>query len=167
MPRRRKGIAYCPDISVLLRDAQPTRAEMTQPDALKRRAEALDRLTKIRRHPKKLRQLSQLDRARVCIFCKLLKDRNRGRLPKAKKAKGGRPIAEHRSVLIAAHAREAVEERGEKHGSKTQAFNKVAERDGASYDHVKDIYYRAFGKDHDPDFREAVDLKLTERKRGS
>ncbi len=163
MPRRRKSVAYSPAISVLVRDALPTRAEMAQPDAFKRRAEAVDRLTKIYRDAKKLRQLNQGDRALVFTFCKLLKDRNRGRLPKAKKAKDGRPTAEHRSILIAAHAREAVLERGKKHGSRTQAFNEVAERDRASFDHVKDIYYRAFGKKHDPDFREAVDLKLTKR----
>lgn len=163
MPRRRKGIVYCPEISVLLRDAQPTQAEMKETDALKRRAQAVDCLTKIYRDTKKLRQLSQVDRARVRIFCALLKDRNRGSLPKPKKAKGGRPTSEHRRVLIAAHVQEAIERNGQKHGSKEKAFKEVAESDGASYDHVKDIYYRAFGENYNPDFREAVDLKLAKR----
>ena len=89
MSRRRKGIAYSPDIAVLLRDARPTRGEMKEPDALKRRDDAVDSLIKIYRDPKKLRKLSRADRASVCIFCELLRDR--GRLPKATKAKGGRP----------------------------------------------------------------------------
>lgn len=172
MPRRRKGIAYEPDISVLLRNAQPTQRErlnilarlLGKPDACEQRDLALDRLIKIYRDPKELRKLNRVDRARVRIFLELLKDQDRKRrLPKVKKAKGGRPTDEHRGVLIAAHAREAVLELGEKHGNKTKAFNKVAKRGRASYDYVKELYYRAFGEDHDPDFREAVDLALSDR----
>ena len=62
--------------------------------------------------------------------------------------------------MIAVHLKEAIERHGgpEKRGSKEKAFKEIAKCDGASYDHVKDIYYRAFGKKQDRDFRQAVDL---------
>jgi hypothetical protein len=106
---------------------------------------------------------SRLD-PRVQLVCELLKSRNE--LPSTPEQKGGRPRREHRSVLIAVHTQEAIERCGERWGSKEQAFREVAEGDGASYDHVKDIYQRAFGKRHDPDFRQAVDLTLRDRKEG-
>jgi predicted HTH domain antitoxin len=167
VPRRRKGPEYLPEIPVLLRDAQElTVAELAEPDARKRRERERDRdlaiahLRKICRDAKKLRQLSQLDRASVRIFSELLKDRNRGQLPKAK---GGRPTGEHKRLLIAVHVHEvkkAIEGTGTKRGSLKAALYEVAKRDGVSHDHVSDIY-----KDRDPDFRRDVAVELDLRRR--
>ena len=175
MPRRRKGTEYRPEICVLLRDAQPTYAEIAcERDSRKRREReracelAIDRLVKMYRDAKKADKLGQLD-FRVCTFCEELKQRNHGQLPKAK---GGRPAAEHRGLLIAMHLQEAIERSGEKYGSKEQAFKEIAARDdlfdqrrrspqwATRYEYVKEIYY-----DSDPDFRRAVAVELELRRR--
>lgn len=152
-----------PAIEVLLRDAQPTRSEILgDPEARQRRDLAIDGLVKMYNDAKRARKIKKLD-YRVGMFCEELKKRNHGRLPKAK---GGRPSAEHRAVLIAMRVHEAIKRGGGKWGGKEKAYKDVAERHGASYDHVKDIYQRAFGKHHDPDFRQAVDLALRDRTEG-
>lgn len=160
---------------MLLRDAQPTYREIEgEPEPRKRRqAErardlAIDRLIKMYREAKKAGKLGQLD-FRVRTFCEELKKRNHGQLPKAK---GGRPTAEHRRLLIAVHLQSAIERRGEKHGSKEQAFKEIAANDdlfdqrrrspqwATRYEYVKEIYY-----DSDPDFRRAVAVELDLRRR--
>jgi hypothetical protein len=156
VPRRRKGIDYCPPIPVLLRDANPTRAEISgDPEACERRDLARGRLAKMYREAEKRRGIDRLD-FDVRMFCEQLK-REQGCLPKLK---GGRPTAEHRRLLTRVRVEEAIKRRGEKRGSVKAAIEEVAERYGVSYDHVSDIY-----KDRDPDFRAvAVELDLRRRK---
>jgi hypothetical protein len=57
------------------------------------------------------------------------------------------------------HVQEAIEARGRKRGSVEEALREVAERDGVSYDHVKDIY-----NDPDPDWRYTVAVELSRRR---
>ncbi len=170
MPRRRTGKKATPDypsqlvpeIAFLLRDAQPTRAEILgESDARQRRDVAIDHLVKMYNNAKRTGEIKQLD-YRVRMFCEELKKRNRDLLPKAK---GGRPpnTGEHRAVLLAVRVKEAIEARGGKWGSKEAAFREIEDRYGASYEYVKEIYLRAFGEHPDPDFRQAVDLALCDR----
>jgi hypothetical protein len=163
VPRRRKGLEhYCPSIPVLLRDARPTKAEITdEPDPSKRRDTqrayelAVDQLTKMYRSARKSGKLDRLD-PRVRNFCELLKDRNQGRLPKPK---GGRPTAEHRRLSMAIEVKTAIGARGKKRGSVEQALREVSERFGVSYDHLRDIHY-----DRDPEWRSTVKAELSRRK---
>ena len=104
-------------------------------------------------------QLDRLD-PRVRLVCDLLKDR--GCLLKPT---GGRPTADYRAILIAADVKEAIDRHSGTWGSKEPAYREVAERDRASYDHVKDLYLRAFSHNHDREFRRAVDLELSQRKK--
>jgi hypothetical protein len=170
MPRRYPGKEYhprypkeiCPEVSVLLQDAQPTRAELRQPDARQRYERAINQLAKWYWNPKKRKQIGRLYPLFLPV-CELLKHRKELPLPPPKQ-KGGRPKQEHNAVLIAVHVQEAIKRHGEgKRGSKEKAFRDVVESDGVSYHHVKDIYYRAFGKRPDRDFRQAVDLALCDR----
>jgi hypothetical protein len=145
-----------------LHDAQPTRAERErEPDARKRYERAVNQLAEWYWNAKKRKQIAQLD-PRFLLVCELLKDRNE--LPSTRQQKGGRPKQEHNNVLIAVHVKEAIKNHGGKHGSKEKAFRDVVKSDGVSYDHVKDIYYRAFGEHFDPDFRQAVELALCDRR---
>ena len=163
MPRRRKGIDCPPDISVLLRDAQPTRAQIAgEPDARKRheneraRDLAAGRLTKMCREAEKRREIEQLDFP-VRMFCEELKKRNRGRLPKTK---GGRPTSEHRRLLIAADVHEAIERRGRKRGSVEWALNEVAQQHNTTYQYVREIHYQ-----DDPNWRRTVAAELAARRK--
>ena len=105
MPRRRTGkketpvfpSQILPDISVLLRDAQPIHAEIAgEPDPRKRRERerarrlATDYLVKIYNDAKKARRIQELD-FDVRMFCEDLKKRNRGRLPNQRG--GGLPLS--------------------------------------------------------------------------
>lgn len=167
MPRRRTGNKATPDypseilpeISVLLRDARPTYVAIEgEPDLRKRRERArerdlaIDRLLKMYREAEKSELLDKLD-FRVPMFYEELKQRNRGRLPKAK---GGRPTTEHRSLLFAVRVQEAIERRGGKWGAVEAALKEVSDRYGISSHHLKDIY-----KDRD---RRAVAVELELRR---
>lgn len=163
MPRRRKGADYCPEIYTLLRDAQP-RAEIgdkcdtrTPRERERARELAIGRLVKIYREAENRGRIDELDFC-VHMFCEELKKRNQGQLPKAK---GGRPTAEQRRLLIAVHLEEAIERRGKLRGSVKAALEEVAASDGVSYDHVSDIY-----KDRGPEFRRTVAVELVLRRRG-
>jgi hypothetical protein len=112
---------------------------------------ATDKLLKLCRDAEKQGTVDQLDPA-VRIFCDTQKARNAGRLPKSK---GGRPTDEHHRLLIAVHVQEAIEARSGRRGSVEEALREVAERDGVSYDHVRDIYY-----DPDPEWRDTVAKEL-------
>jgi hypothetical protein len=121
MPRRRKGVDYLPFVPVFERDAMTTDAEIEgEPDPRKRRElkrardEAVVRLMKL-----------SWD-TRVRVFLDLLRDRYGDRLPKAK---GGRPVTEHRRLLIAVNLHETIERRGGKHGDTEAAIREIAEPD--------------------------------------
>jgi hypothetical protein len=162
VPRRRKGAEYRPEIAVLLRDAQATDDEIKrEPDAGRRRERrrerdfARDRLLKLCRDAEKRGTFDQLD-PMLRLYCRMQKERNAGVLPKPK---GGRPTSEHHRLLIAVHVHEAIEARGGTRGSVELALREVAQRYGAAYDHVRDIYY-----DRDPEWRRAVAAELARRR---
>jgi hypothetical protein len=161
VPRRRKGTEYPPNIPVLWRDAFPRRAEVEdEPDEHKRRERkrardlAVDHLTKMYRQAEKRNQMDQLDPL-VRLACDLLKDQNRGRLPKAK---GGRPPDERRRLLIAVTVQELIKADPKKRGAVERALQKTSECLGANYDYVRDIHY-----DRNPEWRRAVALELARR----
>jgi hypothetical protein len=125
VPRRRKGLEYCPEVPVLLRDAQPTVDEIErEPDVHKRRERerardfAISKLLKLYRDAGKKSTVDQLD-PRVHFFCETQKARNGGVLPRSA---GGRPTDEHRRLLIAVHVQEAIEARGGRRGSVEEAL---------------------------------------------
>jgi hypothetical protein len=121
MPRRRKGIDDLHFVSLLMRAAMTTDAEIAgEPEPGKRRElkrardEAIARLTKMPWNPE------------VRVFSDHLRDRYGDRLPKAK---GGRPANEHRRLLIAVNLHETIKRRGGKHGDIEAAIWEIAERD--------------------------------------
>jgi hypothetical protein len=157
LPRRRKGIEYNPEISVLLRDAEPLWREIVgEPDLRKRRERirardlATDQLMRIARDVEKHGSSSQLDVFRVRAFCESLKARNRRshrrRLPKAK---GGRPLGESARLSRGVEILAAIEVRGKK--NVTSVLDETADRLGLSYDYVSEIHY-----DPDPNWKLAV-----------
>jgi hypothetical protein len=157
MPKRRKGVEYTPEPSVLLRDAQPLWREIAgEPDPRKRRERiracdlATDQLIRIARDVEKHESISQLDLFRVRAFCESQKARNRlrhrRRLPKPK---GGRPLGESARLSHAVKILAAIEVRGKK--SVTSVLSEMADCLGLSYDYVSEIHY-----DPDPNWKLAV-----------
>jgi hypothetical protein len=167
VPRRRTNKGVDPrfppeipsEIPVLLRDAQPTYADIEgETDVRKRRANerardvARDRLMKMYREALKSGQLDKLDFG-VRMFCEELRKRNRRHLPKPK---GGRPTNEHRRLLIAVDMRETIDRHGGKRGSVERALKEVTERQNTTYRYVRNIHY-----DRDPEWRRTVKAELT------
>jgi hypothetical protein len=107
------------------------------------------------REAKRRGQIDQLD-FRVRRFCEEL-EKGGHVLPKAK---GGRPTAEHRRLLIRVRVEEAIERRGKRRGSVQAAIEEIAKQLGVSHDHVSDIY-----KDRDDDFSRTVAVELELRRR--
>jgi hypothetical protein len=114
----RKGLYYRPEISTLLRDAQPLLEEIEAESnkQKKRRAErrrdiATDELIKLCRDPESMAQLSAPDRLCVRAFCEQLKKRNGGKLPALR---GGAPPKDHDQLLIAVKVEEAIAAQGGK-----------------------------------------------------
>ena len=170
MPRRRAGnknhpqfpCAILPEISVLLRHAQPLHKEIEgETDSRARRERerardfARDCLFKMYRYAEKRGKLGDLD-IRVRFFCEQLRLHNDGILPRAK---GGRPVSDHRRLLIAVHVHQEIEALGRKKGSVEKALKHVAEDDGVSYEYVREIHY-----DRDPEWRRIVAVELARRK---
>ena len=154
MTKPRRGTKYDFEVATLLRDAEPTWAEIEgQPNRRKRveneraRDHAIDELVLMYRDAAKRGALARLD-PRVAIFCERLKDRNAGRLPRPK---GGRPTDPHRRLLIEMTVIEAIEAEGRKRGAVERAMRQAAERFGIKYRRVREIHY-----DRDPDWKRDV-----------
>jgi hypothetical protein len=171
VPRRKTGkketpeypSEILPEISVLLRAARPTSADIAvEPDARKRREKERNRdlatelLIKICREPESHGEIDRLDLFRAQMFCKDLRERNHDSLPKGK---GGRSPAKHRRLLIAVYVREEIEADRQKWGRVERALKKVAERHSASERYVRNIY-----NDPDPEWRRTVKVELAWRK---
>jgi hypothetical protein len=170
----RKG-AYCrPEIKTLLRDAQPTRAELyDEPDPRKRKQNirakeiAVVELVKMYRDHERRGQLNKLN-FEVRKFCERLKQGHTGKLPKNK---GGRPsndhlIKDHQHLLIAVKVVEALEAQTGKRKSVTKAIQHVHDTlmiDGkrliVPISAIRDIYYRS-----DPEWKRALKAELAWRR---
>src|SRR5262245_5606843 len=108
MPRPRDPIKSR-ELSVLLRDAQPTRREIDA-EAEARARSAREVLMRMHRNAEKRGSVDCLD-ARVRNFVEGVKARNGGCLPKPK---GGKPLG-HRNnerFLLAVQVQEAIKARG-------------------------------------------------------
>jgi hypothetical protein len=153
MPRRRDPIKSR-ELSVLLRDAQPTPCEIDA-EAEARARSAREALMRMHRDAEK--RGSRLDQ-RVRNFIEGVKARNDGRLPKPK---GGRPFGDrdHDRFLLAIKVQEAIEARGEKRGSIAGALKEIAEPEDIDYDRLREIHY-----DPDPGWRRDVKLEVARRK---
>jgi hypothetical protein len=166
MTKPRKGEKYTPKISILLRDAQPTWQEIDgEPDPKKsleterRRDIGIDELITIYRESKRGGRVDP----RVELFCKLLKKRNGGKLPRRK---GGRPPDEHKKLLIAVAVAEALAAQTGKRKSVTQAVRHVHKtfvfnRKPLTVPEatIRDYYY-----DSDPEWQEAIKVELACRR---
>jgi hypothetical protein len=164
MTKPRKGTKYVSEIAILLRDAEPTLAEIEgQPTQRKRRenersrALAIDELVMMYREAAKLGILDRLD-PRVRNFCERLKGKEGkfGRLPRPK---GGRPRDPHRRLLIEITVLEAIEAEGGKRGSVERAMRQAAKQFNVHYRRVREIHY-----DRDPDWKREV--RVTRALRG-
>jgi hypothetical protein len=147
----RKGLYYRPEISALLRDAQPLRDEIEgeRNKQKKKRAERLrdiatDELIKLCRDPESMAQLSAPDRLSVRAFCAQLEKRNGGKLPAPR---GGAPPKDHKQLLIAVKVDEAIAAQGDKRNV-TRAVKQVHDTlviDGKHHvvpiATIRDIYY--------------------------
>ena len=155
------------EIPILLRLAQPTYSEIEGETNVRERRKrererdsAINQLIKLYRDAGKRGKLEQFD-FRARMFCENLKGRSGGRLPKVR---GGRPIEEHRRLLIAVRIQEAIEILGkDKRGSVARALRAVARLVGkhnVSYEAVRKIY-----EDRDPEWLPAIKTELAARRR--
>lgn len=169
MTQPRKGAHCALELKTLLRDAQPTRAEICDPNPYKRKQNirakeiATDELLKIYRDHERRGRLSQLD-AEVRVFCDQLKMHNDGQLPKRK---GGRPSNDHQNLLIAVRVVETLEAQTTKRKNITQAIRYVHEtlvingkRLVVPIATIRDIHYRS-----DPEWRRALKAEIDWRKK--
>jgi hypothetical protein len=166
MTKLRKQIErYIPEISTLLRDAEPTWAEIEgEQDPRKRRDRerardvANDELLSMYRDAEKRDALDQLD-YRVRVHCEQLRERNGGKLPTRK---GGRPFNEHQRLLIAVAVREAISAQTSKRKNVARAIRDVFERYRArfniSIETIRDLHY-----DRDPEWQRTVAAEMAFR----
>jgi hypothetical protein len=112
------------------------------------RNSAIDTLIKLYLHAEKNGYLARLDLG-IRNFVEELKARNQGSLPEPK---GGRPFGERvKRLKLAIKAQEAIEAHGKKRGSVEAALLEAADREGVTYNYLKEIHY-----DPDPEWRLAV-----------
>lgn len=162
MTKPRKGLRFLPEISTLLRDAEPTWNEIRgEPDARKRRAAkrrrdiAIDELVTLFREYNEQKRLNAVD-PRVLLFCNELKKQNGHQLPKRR---GGRPVDMHRRLLIAVSVIDAVEQRGDLRNKVEPALAEVAAKFNVTSRTVRDIYY-----DRDPDWMFELNAEMSRRR---
>jgi hypothetical protein len=151
--RPRKGLYYRPEISILLRDAQPLTKESegksdkeSKKNVERLRDIAIDQLIKMYRDPESMGQLTRTDQLRVRVFCEQLKRRDGGKLPAPR---GGRPDNDHEQMLIAVKVEEALVAQRSKRKNVVLAIRQVHDtlviddkRVHVPISRIRDIYYR-------------------------
>jgi hypothetical protein len=159
---------YRPEISTLLRDAQPLAKglegesdKQSKKDAERRRDIATDELIKLYRHAENMAQLSPTDRLCVRVFCEQLKRRNGGKLPLPR---GGRPGNDHEQMLIAVKVEETLAAQRGNRKNVTLAIKQVHDTlaiDGKRFfvptSRIRDIHYRYRS---DPERKRALRAEL-------
>ena len=142
-----KGLRYLPDISTLLRDAEPLRREIEgEPDPAtrkrneRRRDRARDALIRSARQAEEAGTYLALSPDHREFYERLTEEAGG-----APRQIGGRPIDEHYEILLAIAARLAVsgcEEAHDEEAGVVRALESVADRAGLSYERVRALHYR-------------------------
>jgi hypothetical protein len=133
-------------IPILLRDAQPTAAELLTEEAVRLRDAATQELVRLYLLAEEDGTLSSLD-VRARRFCERLKARNGGVLPALK---GGPRRDEHFKLTLYLGVRERLEAGA---SSVDEAIRAVAFEAGRSYQSVRAVWY-----DRDPEWLRTTDI---------